>query len=306
MPKIVSIGNISLGGTGKTPFTIFLANKLISKGYNVAILSRGYKGKIGYDTNLISDDKKILLKPPLAADEPYMIAVNCKGVIVITGKDRNKSYQFLLKNFKNIDFVLLDDAFQHRKMKRDLDILLLDHKNPISTGLPFPFGYLREFPSAIKRADIIIFTRANSFTIPANVKKYIKDKPTFFSKTKPVGVFYQNNLYDLEFLKDKNVVAFAGIAKNRNFFKLLESLGANLVYTKGFMDHHLYKEREISFLLKIKERYKADLLITTEKDFVKMDENLKNLVSYLKIGIEVNEENRLIEMIEKEGGNPLD
>lgn len=306
MPKIVSIGNISLGGTGKTPFTIFLANKLISKGYNVAILSRGYKGKVGYDTNLISDGKKILLKPPLAADEPYMIAVNCKGAIVITGKDRNKSYQFLLKNFKNIDFVLLDDAFQHRKMKRDLDILLLDHKNPISTGLPFPFGYLREFPSAIKRADIVVFTRADSFTIPAKVEKYIKDKPTFFSKTKPVGVFYQSNLYDLEFLNDKNVVAFAGIAKNKNFFKLLESLGANLVYTKGFMDHHLYKEREKSFLLKIKERYKADLLITTEKDFVKMDENLKNLVSYLKIGMEIDEENRLIEMIEKEGENPLD
>nr|WP_153801453.1 tetraacyldisaccharide 4'-kinase [Deferribacter desulfuricans] len=298
MPKIVSIGNISLGGTGKTPFTIFLANKLISKGYNVAILSRGYKGKIGYNTNLISDGKNILLKPPLAADEPYMIAVNCQGAIVITGKDRNKSYQYLIENFKNVDFVLLDDAFQHRKMKRDLDILLLDHKNSISTGLPFPFGYLREFPSAIKRADIVVFTRADSFTIPAKVEKYIKDKSTFFSKTKPVGVFYQDNLYDLEFLKDKNVVAFAGIAKNRNFFKLLESLGANLVYTKGFMDHHHYREKEINFLLKIKDRYQADLLITTEKDFVKMDENLKNLVAYLKIGMEINDENRLIQIVE--------
>ncbi|MGA1846124.1 tetraacyldisaccharide 4'-kinase [Deferribacter abyssi] len=296
MSKIISIGNISLGGTGKTPMAIFLANQLTSFGYKVCVLSRGYRGKIGYDVNLISDGKEIFLTPPLAADESYMIAINCPGCIVITGKERVKSYEYAEKNF-DIDFYLLDDGFQHRKMPRDLDIVLLDHKNPISTGLPFPFGYLREFPSALKRADIIVFTKANSFTIPDKVKKYIKEKDIFYSKTKTKEVVFRNEQYPISFLKGKKVVAFSGIAKNSSFFKQLSKLGVEIVYKKGYMDHHLYREKDMDFLCKLGNRYNVDFLITTEKDYVKIPEKYKNNIVYLKIEITINDVEKFINLI---------
>ncbi|KAA0259005.1 tetraacyldisaccharide 4'-kinase [Deferribacter autotrophicus] len=296
MSKIISIGNITLGGTGKTPMAIFLANQLTSLGYKVCVLSRGYKGKIGYDTNVISDGKEILLKPPLAADEPYMIAINCPGCIVITGKERVKSFEYAEKNF-DIDFYLLDDGFQHRKMPRDLDIVLLDHKNPISTGLPFPFGYLREFPSALKRADIIVFTKANSFTMPEKVRKYIKGKDIFYSKIKNKEVVFRNEQYPISFLKGKKVVAFSGIAKNSSFFKQLSKLGVEIVYKKGYMDHHFYREKDMDFLFKLKKRYNADFLITTEKDYVKILDKYRDDIAFLKIEISINDTQKFMDLI---------
>lgn len=183
MSKVISIGNISMGGTGKTPVTIMLAKHFISQGKKICILSRGYKGNIGYDTNVISDGENILVGPDKAADEPYMMAVNCPEAVVITGKERFRSYEYAEKKFKP-DIYLLDDGFQHRRMKRDIDIVLLDHKRPASTGWMFPFGYLREPASALKkRADIVIFTRAENTTIPEKkVAKYIEGKPIFFQQ----------------------------------------------------------------------------------------------------------------------------
>ncbi|MDR2400816.1 MAG: tetraacyldisaccharide 4'-kinase, partial [Deferribacteraceae bacterium] len=178
---MVSVGNIAMGGTGKTPFTIFLAKLFAKTGKKTAVLSRGYKGGLGYSLRVISDGNEIYFTPPLAADEPYMMAQNLPGTIVITGKDRNKSFSYAMEHFSPPpEIFILDDGFQHRKMRRDADILLLDYSNPLSTGFIFPFGYLREFPSAIKRADILVFTRAAARRIPDKAAKYCADKPIFF------------------------------------------------------------------------------------------------------------------------------
>ncbi len=299
MSKIISVGNISLGGTGKTPFTMLLANHFISQNKKVCILSRGYKGKVGLGTNVVSDGNNILLHPPLAADEPYMLATSLKKAIVITGKERIKSYEYANKHFSP-DIFILDDGFQHKKMKRDINILLLDHNNPISTGLPFPFGYLREFPSAIKRADVIIFTRATSNQIPAKVKNHVKNKPCFFSKIKIKGIFDENNHDKTDEMGNLKIFAFSGIAKNNSFFHSLEQIGLNIAGTKSFKDHHFYSEKDEINLINLLNKSNADKFITTEKDFVKLSKQMKEKTNYLKIDIELTDKANFFKLIEDE------
>ncbi len=298
MSKIISIGNISLGGTGKTPFTIKVAKHYINENKKVCILSRGYKGGLGYDTNIISDGNEILFAPPKAADEPYMIAREVPKSIVITGKDRNQSYEFAVKKF-NPDIFILDDGFQHKKMKRDVDILLLSHHRPASTGLPFPFGYLREFPSGIKRADIIVFTRAKKEFVPKEVTFYVKDKPIFYSDTKPVAIFKDREQFDIADFFDKYAFAFSGIAKNMNFYNSLLENGIGIIGNKNFMDHHTYSESDIKRVKTLAERKKADFIITTEKDYVKIPKELRQDIYYLKIDVVLNNEDLFFEEIDK-------
>lgn len=294
MAKIISIGNIALGGTGKTPMVIKLGKYFIQKGYKTAVISRGYKGKIGYDFNLICDGDNILLSPPFAADEPYLIAISLKDAVVATCRDRNLAYRIICDKFKP-DIVLLDDAFHHRKIEKDLDIVLIDYQNPISTGLIFPFGYLRQPPSSLKMADIIVFTNANNNrSIPVKITKYIKDKPIFFSDVKIKGVFYNNMLIDCS---NKQFFAFSGIAKNKNFLNLLKRLNINLSGFKGYMDHRNYTNRDFSYLKKMLLKYRADMLLTTEKDYVKLDEELKKITAVVQIETEIIEEEKFFQFI---------
>lgn len=295
MSKVISIGNISMGGTGKTPFTIMLAKHYISKGKKVCILSRGYKGNIGYDTNVVSDGKSILLGPDKAADEPYMIAVNCPEAIVITGKERVRSYEYAEKHFKP-DIYLLDDGFQHHKMHRDIDICLLDHKKPISTGLMFPFGYLREPASGIKRADIVVFTRAEDDRIPEKAAKFVKGKPVFFSNVDYSGIYGVDGKAKIA-MKGKKVFAFAGIASPKKFFSFIKSLGAELVGRKFYSDHHCYCGRETYVVERKAREIETDLILTTEKDYVKLPEDVKERVHYLKIDINLREAQKFFELL---------
>lgn len=297
MAKIISIGNISMGGTGKTPFTIMLAKHYISKGKKVCILSRGYKGNVGYDTNVISDGKNILIGPDKAADEPYMMAVNCPEAIVITGKERVRSFEYAEKHFKP-DIFLLDDGFQHRRMHRDIDICLLDHRKPISTGWMFPFGYLREPASGIKRADIVIFTRAENDTIPEKAAKFVQDKPVFFSNVSYAGIYNDKGKADIG-LKGKKVFAFAGIASPSKFFKFVRSLGADLLGKKIYTDHHCYCGRETYVIERKAREMEAEMILTTEKDYVKLPEDVKDNMYYLKINIDLRDSQKFFDIIDK-------
>lgn len=298
MAVIISIGNISLGGTGKTPFAIKISEYFIQKGKKVCVLSRGYKGKVGYDTRVISDGEQILLTPPEAADEPFMIASAVKGVIVITGKERNASYDYAVEHF-NPDVFILDDAFQHKRMHRDIDIVLLSHKRPASTGFPFPFGYLREFPSGINRADMVVFTRASEERIPREVTYYVQDKPVHFSNTKPVAIYRGNERFELEDFYHKYAFAFSGIAKNMNFFNSLLENGIHVGGTRKFMDHHHYSVKDLERVMMLSERKECDFLITTEKDYVKLPKEYQEKVYYLKIDIVLNNEDTFFGDIER-------
>ena len=295
MAKIISVGNISMGGTGKTPFTVMLAKQFIDKGKKVCILSRGYKGRIGYDTNVISDGKNILIGPDKAADEPYMMAVNCPEAVVITGKERVRSFEYAEKHFKP-DIYLLDDGFQHRKMKRDIDICLLDHKRPVSTGFMFPFGYLREPASALGRADILVFTRASDFSVPDKVKKHAEGKPVFFSRIKCEGLYNENGKADVD-VSGKKVFAFAGIASPGKFFNYLKGLGAELVGKKIYTDHHIYCGRETYVIERKAREIEADMIVTTEKDYVKLPADVKENMYYLKIDIELNDPEGFLKLL---------
>jgi len=287
-PITISVGNIAMGGTGKTPFTIFLAKHYIAEGERVAILSLGYKGKLGYGTNVISDGNEIFYSPPYAADEPYMMAEALRGkngAVVITGKDRNSSYAVAMQRFAPTVF-LLDDGFQCRRMPRDVDIVLLDYIKPFSTGFLFPFGYLREFPSAVKRADIVVFTRAVSVEIPAGTEKYCHGKPVFFSSNKymafnmdETGVDgqkgesvsgYTDGKLLLDYVSGKRVWLMSAIACPEQFNRQIQSLGAFVSGHSVFKDHHNYAEKEIKEVKNRAADSGAEILITTQKDFAKI------------------------------------
>jgi tetraacyldisaccharide 4'-kinase len=157
---VISIGNLTVGGTGKTPTTIYLARLLQGMGKRVGVLSRGYRGAASGDANVVSDGEKLRLGPGEAGDEPFLIAEKLPGIIVLTGKDRGLAGEYAQKNFL-IDVALLDDGFQHIKLKRDLDILLLDGINPLGNGYLLPRGNLREPPESIRRAHLVLVTHAS-------------------------------------------------------------------------------------------------------------------------------------------------
>ena len=289
MEKIISIGNISLGGTGKTPFAIMLGEFFLEKGLKVCVLSRGYKGKLGYNTHVISDGDKIYYFPPEAADEPYLIAQTLKKAVVITGKDRKKGFEIAKSRFGS-EIFLLDDGFQHKKMPRDLDIVLLDYSRPISNGLIFPFGYLREFPSALYRADILIFTKANGNNISDEVYKYCIGKPVFFSDYEFTGITSESAYFSSEELRGATAVVFSGVAKNHHFFNMLSKSGVSILQSYSFRDHHIYKDNELINILRASEFKRADFIITTQKDYVKIPYIYKSKIFFAEIDIKLNDE----------------
>lgn len=294
--KVISVGNIIMGGAGKTPHTIEIANNYINSGKKTAILSLGYKGKLGYGLNVISDGNNIFHNPPLSADEPYMMATECPKAVVITGKSRQLSLEYAVKNF-GTEIAILDDGFQHNKIKKDVEILLLDYKNPISTGFIFPFGYLRQMPSAIKKADIIIFTRSDNEIIPEKVKKYIDNKPVFFSNTITDKIIFNKNIIDIKDLNNESIVAFSAVASNKSFYKSLLKHNLNVKYFKGLRDHSLPNKRFLDNIINFANKEKIKYIITTQKDYVKLPEEYKNFFSYLKMSINIKNKDLFYETI---------
>lgn len=295
--KTISVGNIIMGGAGKTPHTVLIAEELIKRGEKTAILSLGYKGKLGYDINVISDGRgNFFHHPPMAADEPYMMAKNLTEAVVITGKKRETALAVARDKF-GVTAAILDDGYQYKKLKRDVNILLLDHKKPISTGFPFPFGYLREFPSSISRADIIVFTRAVNNNIPANVKGYINKQSIYYSKTVFDRVILKNEVIELKYLKGTAVSAYSGIANNDVFYRTLHHAGLDIKFFAGFPDHKILSEKTINGIITQGRKKDTALFITTEKDFVKLPHEYQNIFGYLKMDIELNNKEAFINEI---------
>jgi tetraacyldisaccharide 4'-kinase len=285
-PVIISVGNIAMGGTGKTPFTVFLAKRYMSAGEKVAILSLGYKGKLGYGANIISDGNKIFHSPPYAADEPYMMASALSGengAVVITGKDRLASYTLATERFAPTVF-LLDDGFQHHSLPKDVDIVLLDYAKPFSTGFPFPFGYLREFPSALRRADIIVFTRALAATLPEGAEKHCQGKQIFYCANKYMAFSAK---LPLDYISGKKVWLMSAIAGPVQFGKQIQQLGAVVAGHSVFKDHHFYTEKEIKKVITCAENTGSEILMTTQKDFVKIPEEYKHLFIYPDMSVQM-------------------
>ena len=280
---VISIGNISTGGTGKTPMTMYLSKYLTTLGYKVAIVTRGYKGKFEHKNGVVSNGKKILCGPEEAGDEPYMMAQALK-LPVIAGKKRFKSGMTAIEKFSP-DIIVLDDAFQHIALKRNLNLLLLDTKKPIGNGYLLPRGSLREPAASIQRSDAVIFTRSDqnpdtafdSIDIElANIPMFKTVHAPLISKiaTKKKNVQPTLNQTDMvNHLKGKRAFLFSGIANNPDFKSSCEKIGLIVCHQIEFPDHYWYKQHDINKLTKAFKQINADYMVTTQKDYIKIADN---------------------------------
>jgi len=260
---VISIGNISAGGSGKTPLTMFLAEKLLTRYGSVAVISRGY-GRKSTGFQLVSDGNTILLPPQAAGDEPALIAKRVRGSIVAVAEKRVEGIKKILGQFSP-EVILLDDAFQHRFVKRDADIVLINQQDK-SWPFPIPSGRLREFGHNIKRAHLILAT---------NVGENIESVPRFgadYNVRSELGELIDHkgktagNISDL---KGKSVFAFAGIAHPDLFLENLKAQGIDVTGFRAFSDHHYYEERDCQLISDSSRLAGCAYILCTEKDLVK-------------------------------------
>ena len=272
---VVSIGNLTAGGTGKTPAVIMLAKWALNEGYRVAVLSRGYGGRYREKILEVSDGIDIKAEPLETGDEPYLLARKLPGVPVVVSRRRFEAGLFAHKNFDS-NFFILDDGFQHLELKRDLDLVLMDASNPFGNGYLLPRGPLREPIDQLVRADTFIITRFKENNSGDGIAGFLKKKyssnPVFYADHIPEKIIFPclNKVQEPEFLKGKRVLAFAGIARPETFKETLIRFGADLVYFKGFRDHYKFKMDDIKALIQIAEKLRADYIVTTEKDWIRI------------------------------------
>ncbi|MBI1912337.1 MAG: tetraacyldisaccharide 4'-kinase [Deltaproteobacteria bacterium] len=283
--RVISVGNITVGGTGKTPVTIYLAEYLQRCGKRVVILSRGYKGT-NKGTAVVTDGEKILLSPLEAGDEPYLMALRLKGVPVIVGADRVESGRFAIEKFSP-DFIILDDGFQHIRLKRDFNIVLIDGAQGFGNQFLLPRGILREPLGGLMRADMLMVKGSNLQSSAREIVNKYKLPIVGFSY-KPERLYErQGHQRPAAFLKGKKVCAFAGVANPESFFKSIESLGAKILERISFPDHHAYTEADFSKIKNLSAD--ADMVLTTEKDIVKL-KSLTDLPLYaLAIDVDISD-----------------
>jgi len=266
---VISVGNVVVGGTGKTPMTLWVAAYLMARGKKVAVLTRGYGGRLEGQVAMVADGIRRLLEPADAGDEPCLLADQLPGLIVVMGSDRYRAGCLAMERF-NPDIFILDDGFQHLKLHRDVDILLMDGRKPTGNGRIFPAGLLREPLSALRRAQLVLFTRSDGvdpdgIVLPEGMERcHARHHLTGFTTGRSVELRPFSDLTGLRGL------AFAGIADPDGFFNSLEAAGVTLAATLAFPDHSSYGDEECAALARLKRSSRADFLITTAKDAVKL------------------------------------
>jgi tetraacyldisaccharide 4'-kinase len=274
-----------------------LAKWASTEGYRVAILSRGYGGQHKGRVLEVSDGNDIKAGPTEAGDEPCLLARRLKGIPVVVAKKRYLAGLYAHERFGS-NFFVLDDGFQHLDLHRGLDLVLMDASNPFGNGHLLPWGPLREPRTGLERADAFMITRSGHDGSAEELMKELKrewpDKPVFRSDHVPEKIVFPTNgeVHNDDFLKGKRVVAFAGIARPEGLMKTLTDLGADVVSFKSFEDHHTFQPREIQTLMDERKNLQADCLLTTEKDWVRMEGIVPpspNL-AYLTIRMDVWEE----------------
>lgn len=283
---VISVGNITLGGTGKTPVVEHLARLLHSRGRKVAVISRGYRRKTGPrwrrikekilgapTTRIVSDGNNILLNSQVAGDEPYLLAANLDGIPVLINRNRAKAALYAVRRLK-ADTIILDDGFQHLGLKRDLDIVLIDSNHPFGNNHIFPRGILREPPRNLSRADMILVTKAREGQqeeLKSQLRKYNQKAEILECRHNPVYLrdVRTSIKTSLEFIKGTKAATLAGIANPYEFEQSLRELGVEVIYSRRFADHHSYTQQELIDTLNRAYKRGAEILLTTEKDAVR-------------------------------------
>jgi len=296
--KTISIGNITVGGTGKTPLVAFVAETLFQSGEKVCILTRGYGRKNPKERVVVTDGEKILADAKYAGDEPFELAEKLLGkAIIIADPDRVSAGLWAREKFGITRFVL-DDAFQHRKVKRDLDIVCVDATKPFGNKKVLPSGILREPLENLKRADAVVITRSNLAENLENLKSEISKysaAPIYISHNKFSNFTEINNQKTTQHsaLSTRHSLAFCALGNPNNFFEQLRRENFNLTATEVFPDHHFYSPEDVEKIEKKASVTGAEILITTAKDAVKL--------KHLKISFPVfTAENEIIFKNEKE------
>jgi tetraacyldisaccharide 4'-kinase len=286
--KVISVGNISVGGAGKTPLVAALAKELRERGLRAAILSRGYKGAREQTGGIVSDGHRRYLTPAEAGDEPSMLANQLPDVPVLVGKKRYAMGVMACEQF-SLDVVILDDGFQHLGVKREVDVVLIDARRGFGNGHLFPRGPLREPLAGLRRASLILLSKAEASGSREEIKKqlrrYTPSIPVYHSHYKAVFLrSVSGALLTPDALRGKRLIAFAGIADPEYFFLLVERLGADVVKTISLPDHYDYGRDDIAMLRAHGKT--VDAFVTTEKDFVKLEQLSLNGIVLYSLGIE--------------------
>ena len=277
---VISVGNLLLGGTGKTPLVHYIARLLLQHNRKPAILSRGYKGSAGGPVNIVSNTTNILLDAAEAGDEPRLLAEKLPGIPVITGKKRYTTGRFAIDSL-GADVLILDDGFQHMALKRNLDLVLFSSQKLLGNSRVLPGGELREPLSALMRADAFIISGFNG-TPDNNLQGFIRFLKGLYPE-KPIfsGVYEPEKMLLRIFKGNSDTIShadackiplygFCGISRPESFKMTLEKVGIKLSGFQAYEDHHVYSSDNIGSLLQSARKSGAHGLITTEKDMVKL------------------------------------
>ena len=273
---VVSVGNLTLGGTGKTPVVIALVDWLLAQGKRVAILSRGYRRTSTAQYLLVSDGDRLLVGPDEAGDEPFLMAQRCPKAIVAVGADRYELGDWVLARFP-VDCLVLDDGFQHRGLYRDVNLLLVDATDVEGLAALVPAGRLREPLRAAARATAIMVTRADA---PAQVTEVCRKlRAALGSMPDPIqAVFRPDGLVSvttgasqpLSWSKGKTAVLCSGVGNAGSFRALVERMGMRVLGEVAYVDHHTYASQDVERVRAKAAELQAELIVTTEKDACKL------------------------------------
>lgn len=308
--RVISIGNLTLGGTGKSPMTIFLARRLKQMGYRVAVCSRGYGGRASRRGGIVSDGRDLLMTPQDAGDEPVMMAAKLNGIPVVIGRDRYSAGLTAVNRFK-VEILILDDGFQHLRLNRDINLLLMDSQRPFGNGHLFPRGVLREQVSAVTAGDAIVLTRsaaAGSLDPEHDLFKPgspYKDIPVFTASRLPTIYRFVDGIripVKPEAVSGKRVLAFSGIARNNDFRCTLNDLGFELTGFLDFPDHYWYTDDDVIQIRDRRSQSGAEYIVTTEKDLARMHDRIGSGQLFLIVGVDISfsmDENAFFDFIKK-------
>ncbi len=313
LPRIISVGNIEVGGTGKTPVSVELARALRDKDADVVVVMRGYGrkgdrpvvvpsrttgvvGKGEIDISIVPAEERSSKKTvELVGDEAVIYRE--VGIPVVIDGDRVRGVKLAIELFKP-SHIILDDAFQHRRIHRDIDIVLVDHSRPLGNGFVLPLGTLREPPSALKRADIVIATRAKGREVPVEIKKIIEGKPFFVARHRVSSlVDAGGNELPVSAVHGRRVVLFSAIARPESFEADCIDAGLEIEASIRYMDHHRYSEKDAGEIF-AEAGSEENIFITTEKDICKIADIFPagERLFALRIKAEIGEMDTLVEM----------
>ncbi len=266
---VVSVGNMTTGGTGKTPLIEYLIRTLTEMGKTVAVVSRGY-GRSTYGTQIVSDGKTLLGNASTAGDEPWQIARKFPGVAVIVDEKKVRAAQLASRYAVNV--ILLDDGFQHRALKRDMDIVVLDSTKDVRSMRVLPAGHRREPMSSLKRATMLAFSRCSQPGRTHPEYSRYTNAPSLCMNAVPKKLisFSGNQTLQLTGCQGKSCVAFAGIGNPTSFEATLKNIGFTVMEFVEYPDHHRYSESDIAAIGEKVKRLRPDILITTEKDAMRL------------------------------------